>query len=450
MSAGLLSLADEFLSFHKKYSSFFQLKTKSVIAQSRHYLCGLMQAVKRNMERMVEVVPESNWQSMQNFISHSPWDGFSLMDQIARDANALIGADADTCLVIDESAITKKGNKSVGVARQWNGRLGKVDNCQVGVYAALNRRDQVSLIDGRLFLPKSWTDDKERCQRAGIPRDRLEHKKKAELALEMVQSAREKGLSYHWIGADAFYGEHPEFVRQLDQAGETFMVDVHCDQTIYLEDPHPYLPEHQSERRGRKPKRLKTDVRSTTVAQWANSQPESSWETVFIRDSSKGALTAKVLQRRIWLWNGEEARAHCWHLIVRRENGSKNYYKYSISNANENTSIQRLAFMQGQRFWVERAIEDAKTSAGLADYQVRHWDGWHHHMAMVMLALLFLLQIKIKYKDSYELLSCNDIRELLSHFLPRRDITKEEVLYQMKIRHQKRAQAIEFFKKQKI
>ena len=409
-----------------------------------------MQSVKRNMERMVEVVPDSNWQSMQNFISHSPWDSFSLMDQIARDADNLIGGDRDSCLIIDESASNKKGKKSVGVSRQWNGRLGKVDNCQVGVYAALNCRDKVSLIDCRLFLPESWTNDKERCQRAGVPTDRLKHEKKAELALEMVHSAREKGLSYNWVGADAFYGEHPEFVRALDQAGEIFMVDVHSDQTIYLENPSPYVPKHQSDRRGRKPSRLKTDVRPITVAQWANSQPKSSWQHVFIRDASKGALTAKVLHQRVWLWDNKEEHAHLWHLIVRRENGSKNNYKYSISNADENTSVQRLAFMQGQRFWVERAIEDAKTSAGLADYQVRNWDGWHHHMAMVMLALLFMLQVKIKYKNSYELLSCNDIRNLLSHFLPRRDITKQEVLHQMEIRHQKRAKAKEHFKKQKI
>lgn len=106
--------------------------------------------------------------------------------------------------------------------------------------------------------------------------------------------------------------------------------------------------------------------------------------------------------------------------------------------------------MQGQRFWEGRAIEDAKTSAGLADYQVRNWDGWHHHMVMVMLALLFMLQVKIKHKNLYELLSCNDIRNLLSHFLPRLDITNQELLYQMEIRHQKPTKAKEHFKKQKF
>ena len=103
--------------------------------------------------------------------------------------------------------------------------------------------------------------------------------------------------------------------------------------------------------------------------------------------------------------------------------------------------------MQGQRYWVERAIEDGKRHAGLADYQVRTWTGWHHHMAMVMLALLFMLETKIKNEDSYHLLSCYDIQVLLSHFLPRRDITKQEVIRQMNIRHKQRAASIEFHRR---
>jgi SRSO17 transposase len=114
-----------------------------------------MQADKKNMERMVEVVPDSDWQSLQNFTSHSPWSGQGLLDQIARDANHLIGSDADSCFIVDESGFSKKGKKSAGVSRQWNGRLGKIDNCQVGVYGALCCRDQASLIDSRLFLPES-------------------------------------------------------------------------------------------------------------------------------------------------------------------------------------------------------------------------------------------------------------------------------------------------------
>jgi SRSO17 transposase len=405
-----------------------------------------MQADKKNMERMVEVVPDSEWQSLQNFLSYSPWSDRGLLDQLAHDANNLIGGDADSCLIVDESGFSKKGKKSVGVSRQWNGRLGKVDNCQVGVYSALCCRSQAVLIDRRLFLPKSWTDDADRCMKAGVPADRLEHRKKAELAVDMVQAARSNSVDFQWVGGDAFYGDDPEFLRQLDQLGETFMLDIHKDQTIYLEDPAPYLPKRQSAR-GRTPTRLKTDQLAIDVRQWAEQQPKSAWEKMLVRNSTKGFISARVVHRQVWLWDSKEQQAHQWQLLVSEPDMSKNKRKYSLSNAPSDTPIQQLVYMQGQRYWVERAIEDGKSHAGLADYQVRTWTGWHHHMAMVMLALLFMLETKIKNEHSYQLLSCYDIQNLLSHFLPRRDITKQEVIRQMLIRHKQRAASIEFYRR---
>jgi SRSO17 transposase len=402
-----------------------------------------MQAGKKNMERMVEVVPDSNWQSLQNFASHSPWSAKGLLDQIALDANQLIGGDADSCLIVDESAFGKKGDQSVGVSRQWNGRLGKIDNCQVGVYAALCCRDQATLIDSRLFLPESWTNDPDRCVEAGVPEDQREHRKKAELALDMVQSARQNGIDFRWVGGDGFYGNDPEFLQQLDQRGEIFMIDIHKDQTVYLKDPTPYLPERKS-RRGRTPTRWKTDQLGLEVGQWAEEQPQPAWEKIVVRHSTKGFILSRVVHREVWVWDGEKQKAHKWHLVVSDTNLSKNNRKYSLSNAPSDTPLPRLFYMQGQRYWVERAIEDGKSHAGLADYQVRTWAGWHHHMAMVMLALLFMLETKIKNKNSYHLLSCYDIQNFLSHFLPRRDITKQEVIRQMLVRHKQRAFDIEF------
>ena len=163
------------------------------------------------------------------------------------------------------------------------------------------------------------------------------------------------------------------------------MVDVHCDQSIYLQDPSPHIPAKKS-RRGRPPTRLKTDVKFLTVSQWVQNQPETAWQQVDLRDATKGKLSVAVLHGRVWLWDGKEQQAHQWHLVVRREAGSRNKLKYSISNASPETSVARLAFMQGQRYFVERAIEDGKSTAGMADYQVRTWTGWHHHMSLVMLA----------------------------------------------------------------
>jgi SRSO17 transposase len=345
-------------------------------------------------------------------------------------------------------AFTKKGEKSVGVARQWNGRLGKVDNCQVGVFAALARKDRVTLVDTRLFLPKEWTDDKERCLNAGVPEDRLEHRTKPELALALVKSGRANGLKFAWVAVDGLYGNDPAFLRALEAEHETFMADVHCDQTIYLEDPAPYRRRRKS-KRGRKPTRLKTRRKGLRVDKWAARQPDAAWQTVSLRESTKGELTARVLHRLVWLWDGEEEQARQWHLIVRDECEDQPRYKYSLSNASPHTPVKRLAVMQSQRYWVERALQDAKGQSGLAEYQVRTWTGWHHHMAMVMLVQLYMLETKITHANTCQLLSCADICRLLLHFLPRRDVTTAEVIRQMLVRHKQREAATASYRKKR-
>lgn len=399
-----------------------------------------MRARRRNMERMAEAVPDSDDQSLQNFISNSPWDDSALMRQIAEDANAIIGNDPDTCLIIDESSFKKSGTKSVGVARQWLGRLGKVDNGQVAVFAALNCREKVTLTDTRLFLPKCWTKSKQRMKQAGVSQNRYKHRKKAELALEIIKDAQQRQSTHNWVGADALYGNDPWFVRQLDQLNEIFMVDIHENQRIYLDNPEPYIPERRS-KKGPEPSRLKSVVKSEKVSTWAKRQPADAWTTMTIRDSTTGPLSVDVLHGRVWLWDGKEKQPHLWHLIVRHEDNSKNTFKYSLSNAPKNTSLGCLAFMQGQRYFVEHGFETAKSACGMAEYQVRGWAGWHHHMAMVMLVMLFMLKVQTEYNDTGEIISCKDIHELLYHFLPRRAITKAEVLRQMQVRHHKRRNA---------
>lgn len=392
------------------------------------------------MERMVEAVADSEWQPMQHFISHSPWDHRPIQEQIAKDADRLLGGSPDTGFFFDETSIPKKGKMSVGVARQWCGRLGKVDNNQTAVFSALSMGPHVTLIDERLYLPKEWTDDKQRCKDAGVP-DTIEFKTKSQLALEMIRDAREKRIRFAWVGVDGGYGKEPDFLSALDNAGETFMADVHKDQTIYFEDPAPYLPEKKS--KGRTPTRLVTTASSMRVDKWAASQSEESWQRIAFRESTKGRLQADFLTRRVWTWNESEAKGRLRHLIVRREIGAREEIKYSLSNVSEGTTIDRLAFMQGQRYFVERAFQDAKSNVGLDHYQVRGWQAWHNHMTMVMLAMLHMLETRIANKGSYPLLSCADIEKLLSYFLPRKDITAEEVLRQMEARHRQRQAAID-------
>lgn len=438
---GLRLLAGELFSHHARYHKFFIVNTKSVVKQSRHYLCGLFQSTKANMERMEESVLDSDYESMQNFISDSPWPHQPVMDQISMDASKMFGNHPATCLLIDESGFNKKGKKSVGVARQWNGRLGKVDNCQVAVFAALGCQDKVTLIDTRLYLPKEWTDDQERCRKAGAPEEHMQFKTKIELALEMVDQARQKGLSYNWVGADALYGNNFNFREELDKMGETYMVDIHRDTTIFLEKPKIKVPPKTSSR-GRSPSRLKATPKGIRLDKWVEQQDESAFKSITIRDTSKGPLTVQILHRIIWLWDGESKNTQKVHLVVRLDGSAQPEYKYSVSNAPDNTPIERLAFQQSQRYWIERAFQTGKSDAGMADYQVRGWTAWHHHIAMVMLAMLFMLEIRIKNAAAYDLLSTADIKELLTYLLPKRKTSEDEIFRQMQLRHKKRRNSI--------
>ncbi len=161
-------------------------------------------------------------------------------------------------------------------------------------------------------------------------------------------------------------------------------------------------------------------------------------------------MVVEVIQCRVWFWDGQTDKARQWHLLVRREIDSPDEIKYSVSNAKADTSIERLAHMQGQRFWIERSFQDGKSHCGLGDYQVRGWQGWHHHMALVMVAMLFMLKERLLNKEDVPLLSCADIETLLTQFLPRRNTTNEEVIAQMAKRHRKRQSSIESQKRKQL
>ena len=436
-------MGQRFVGFCARFAGHFRLRTHDVSMQSGHYLCGLMQARRKNMERMAEVVPESDDQALQHFLSNSPWDARAVLGQVASEADALLGGTPDSALLIDESGFTKKGRHSVGVARQWNGRLGKIDNCQVGVFAALSRGPAATLIDARLYLPGSWVENRDRCEAAGIPEAARRAQSKAQLALEMVRANRRLGVRFAWVGLDGGYGKDGGLLRTLEDDGEVFVADVHSNQLVYLEDPCPRVPASLGGR-GRKRTRLIAQTEALRVDAWVHGQPPSAWQRLRLRDSTKGALQIEVLHRRVWLWDGKETQARCWHLLVRREITAAQEIKYTLSNASTETSTQRLAQMQAQRYWIERAFQNGKSQAGLDHYQARGWVSWHHHMALVMMAMLFMVEERSACCDTYPLLSCADVETLLAHILPRRDVDLAEVIRQLEIRHSKRRASIDY------
>lgn len=390
---------------------------------------------------MEEKVPETAYENLQYFLSEAGWSAQQVNDQVARDVDHHLGGHENSGLIIDETGFPKKGKASVGVSRQWCGQLGKTENCQVGVFAVLSRGKYASPIDYRLYLPKVWVDDRDRCRKAKVPEEHIIFKTKHALALELVANARANGVDFKWVGCDGFYGSSSWFLRELDNSGELFVADVHRDQVIYLEDPDPYVPELKSSR-GRKPRKLRARVKGIRVDKWVEQQSSEIWQRILVRDGSRGGLQVDVFRHNVWVWDQKESVARQWQLVVRREVKAPGRIKYSLSNGSAEISLEQLAYMQAQRYWVERAFQDGKSQCGMGEYQVRGWHGWHHHMSLVLMAQLFMLEERLLHQETAELLSAADITILLKHYLPRRDVTEEEVLRQLQIRHRKRQASI--------
>jgi SRSO17 transposase len=407
-------------------------------------LHGLFQCRRRNLEKMAETVSGSHYQRLHHMLSESSWHRAGVRRQLIADANAHFGH--ASALVIDESAFAKKGDMSAGVARQWNGRLGKTDNSQVGVFAAIVRDRVAALVEGELYVPEEWFADAARCRKAGIPED-MEFCTKGEMALGMIHRLRREGLRFSHVVFDAGYGHLPWLLRALDGEHETFLAEVHSDQAIYLSDPAPAVPARQTTK-GKAPSRLQAQTPPLTATAWAVAQPAARWCRLTVRDGEKGDVVADYLKQRVWLWDGAEQRAHCWHLLVRREiDGTK--LKFCLSNAKPEASLRRLADMQVARHFVERAFEDAKGACGMADYQVRGWQAWHHHMALVMVALMFLAKERLAHRDTADLLSCNDLVEIMRHKLPTRIETDADLVASIEERHRRRQIAKDYaYKKQ--
>ena len=396
---------------------------------------------RKNMDRMAEVVPESKSRNLQQFLTHSKWSAHDVINQVACDVNELLGDEQQTGLFIDESGFAKQGPMSVGVSRQWLGRLGKVDNGQVAVFGVLGKDRFAVPVDGRLYLPKTWTEDPQRCDKAAIPESQRVFRTKDQLGLEIVRHARGNGLRFGWVGADGGYGKGPGFCMALDQMGERFVVDVHSDFRVYLDDPAPYIPEKRN-KRGRPFTRYRTDAKSYEVKKLVELLQISEQPVLKLRKTSRGPLRVRAVRVPVYVWDGVSCDAKRYFVVATRTLGKNPESKISLSNVAETTELKRLAWMQLQRYWIERAFEDGKSECGMADYQVRKWSAWHHHMALVMMAMLFMLSERVRHKDIYPLLSCADIEELLSHFLPRRDVSEAEVIRQLEERHRRRLSAI--------
>lgn len=326
----------------------------------------------------------------------------------------------------------------MGASHQYNGNKGKLDNCQTGVYASLSQNNRVGVIGGKLFLPDEWVNDPDRCTKAGIPRQAIVKKTKIELAIEIIHQVKAAGVEFGYINADGLYGSSYELGRAIDTMGERFVMDVHKDQMVYLDKPTIEIPAKENNR-GRKPTRPVATTKPVEVQQYIKTLRNADFQEVSIRKSTKGWLKAKVHTATVWVWDHQEDRSRERTLVIRKSMVSKNEVKYALSNfTRDSKTVQQFAFMQAQRFWIERAFEDMKGELGMSDYQVRKYTAWYHHQALVMLALLFVNKQKVLHQDNIPLLSVRDIRLQMIALLKNQHVHMEKEIDQMIIRHENR------------
>jgi SRSO17 transposase len=376
---------------------------------------------------MTERIPESNYQQLQHFISESEWDGKAVMKEVARKTNeSLEFLKGEKGLLLDESGNEKAGEKSVGVARQYIGNVGKVCNSQNGVYAGLSRENKISLVGARLYLPKEWTSDKKRCRKAGIPKEEQKYRTKPELGLEIIKEL-EGVVKYDWIGGDSVYGNSPELRKSLREIGKAYVMEVGEELMVCLEKPDPLVPE--SSGRGRARSRYVINEEKISLKTLIGEIKASEWQTIKYRQGTKGKLVREAILKRVWIWKKGTAEVEETELLISRKL-DQTEVKYSLCNAPAGElNVETALFRQMQRYWIERAFQEIKEQIGLHQYQVRGWRAWDHHIALTMMALHFILETQIENAENLPLMSCGDVKLMLGNILKNK-LDEPEILMQ--------------------
>lgn len=320
---------------------------------------------------------------LQWFIGVSPWDDAPLRDELVRQVGEQLG-ESDGVIVFDPSAFPKSGSESVGVARQWCGRLGKVDNCQVGIYMGYASSREHALVDMRLYLPEEWTKDRKRCKKAGIPKE-IRYRTRHQLCLEMLEKHGDK-LPHSWIAGDDEMGRPYWFRRRLNELAERYLLAVPSNtlvRDLYI-DPH----EHSGS--GRRPKRP-----WIRVDQWTQSLDAKDWTVLDVRDGSKGPLVVEAVKRQVVARTDKGGEGHDEVLVVIRykDRDDRRVVKtdYHLSNVTFDVPLSEMVRAAKAEHRVEECIQRSKSEAGLADYEVRTWRGWHHHQTLSLIATWFLV-----------------------------------------------------------
>jgi SRSO17 transposase len=346
------------------------------------YLKGLLSKLDHKTGEGIAYLHDQERQGIQKFIGHVPWDHQPLLMTLAKQVATDLG-EADGVIVFDPSSFPKKGTKSVGVSRQWCGRLGKVENCQVGVYMGYVSRKEHALVNMRLYLPKGWAKARTRRKDAGVPKN-IPSQTRHELALEMLD---EEGslLPHSWVSGDDEMGRPSSFRLALRDRKQRYLLAVPSNTLVRDLDtpPPPYSG------RGRHPMSPFTRVDS-----WCKALPETSWTRIDVRDGEKGPLVVDVVKCRVQARTDTGGSGPDEVLFITRECQGDGTIKhdYYLSNAEPDMALEEFSRVAKAAHRIEECFKRAKNEAGLADYQVRNWIAWHHHQTLSLLAAWFLNQ----------------------------------------------------------
>ncbi len=353
------------------------------LQHARTYVSGLLSDVERKNIESIAYHFGQDRLGLQGFIGWDDWDDTPMRQELLHQVGQQLGH-RDGVLVFDPSAFAKSGRESVGVARQWCGRLGKVDKCQVAIYLGYVSRKGHTLVDQRLFLPKDWTQDKARLEKAGVPKDRRGYRTRHQLALEMLAQDG-PWLPHRWLGGDDEMGRPYWFRRRLRELNERYLLAVPSN--ISIRDLEGSEPEYSG--KGRRPKRP-----WQSVSEWAEGLGDQRWKRLEVRDGSKGPLVVEAVKCRVVSRTHRRQQGDEELLVVirYRDRDEQQVVKidYSLSNAPVATGLQDLARVAKAAHRIEECLQRSKSEAGLADYEVRHWMGWQHHQTLSLLATWFL------------------------------------------------------------
>lgn len=405
------------------YGPLFTNRTKSVLHHAACYISGLITLPRgSNMSKIAENVPGcGTCRDLSHFISSSPWESTDVMRLTRFNVIKLLGPGGS--IIFDESGQQKYGPDSVGTSTQYNGNLGHTCPSQVGVFASYCLDYISALIDYRLFLTESWLNNHDKSLKAGVPLERMEHKTKPELALEMLDSFISEEIPFQFIQADGLYGNDSKFISGLYDRGVSFICDIPSDTHVYITKPELVIPERQG-KRGRYPTKLKVRNTSPVEARWL-AEIQKTWDSVDIRLTDRGMKTVQCADLIVWRrQNGLPVDLPIRMIMIR--DPDEEMIRFAFTNF-LNEDLADIVKNQANRYWIERNFEDAKGLCDLDSFRGRNWMAWHHHVALCAIAMFFILKIQQYFSKKSIFVSLNQVISIIRHKNPLRKLSTEEL-----------------------